>query len=62
MKQAVKEADRTTRIAHPYGKQQAAELSAEEREQLILDHLPQVRLIARRIHELTQFERLSYHV
>jgi RNA polymerase sigma factor for flagellar operon FliA len=26
-------------------------LSAEEREQLILDHLPQVRLIARRIHE-----------
>jgi len=51
MKQAVKEADRTTRIAHPYGKQQAAELSAEEREQLILDHLPQVRLIARRIHD-----------
>jgi RNA polymerase sigma factor for flagellar operon FliA len=26
-------------------------LSPEEREQLILDHLPQVRLIARRIHE-----------
>jgi RNA polymerase sigma factor for flagellar operon FliA len=26
-------------------------LSAQEREQLILDHLPQVRLIARRIHE-----------
>jgi RNA polymerase sigma factor for flagellar operon FliA len=26
-------------------------LSAEERERLILDHLPQVRLIARRIHE-----------
>ncbi|MEQ1886167.1 MAG: FliA/WhiG family RNA polymerase sigma factor [Bryobacteraceae bacterium] len=26
-------------------------LSAEEREQLILEHLPQVRLIARRIHE-----------
>jgi RNA polymerase sigma factor for flagellar operon FliA len=26
-------------------------LSAEDREQLILDHLPQVRLIARRIHE-----------
>src|SRR5262249_17074898 len=28
-----------------------ADLSAEEREQLILEHLPQVRLIARRIHE-----------
>jgi RNA polymerase sigma factor for flagellar operon FliA len=27
------------------------EMSAEEREQLILEHLPQVRLIARRIHE-----------
>src|SRR6266567_805496 len=51
MKQAVKEAGKATRIAHPYGKQQAAELSAEAREQLILDHLPQVRLIARRIHD-----------
>jgi RNA polymerase sigma factor for flagellar operon FliA len=30
---------------------QGAELSDEEREQLILEHLPQVRLIARRIHE-----------
>jgi len=29
----------------------AATLTADEREQLILDHLPQVRLIARRIHE-----------
>ena len=29
----------------------AAALSAEERERLILEHLPQVRLIARRIHE-----------
>src|SRR6202171_6012729 len=54
MKQAVqkevliKEATRPTR---PHGKQQAAELSAEEREQLIMDHLPQVRLIARRIHD-----------
>ena len=26
-------------------------LTADEREQLILEHLPQVRLIARRIHE-----------
>src|SRR4051794_29135258 len=33
---------------HPY---QAVEISAEDREQLILEHLPQVRLIARRIHE-----------
>lgn len=33
---------------NPY---QVAERSADEREQLILEHLPQVRLIARRIHE-----------
>ncbi len=31
--------------------QTAAQTSAEERERLILEHLPQVRLIARRIHE-----------
>ncbi len=31
--------------------QTSTALSAEEREQLILEHLPQVRLIARRIHE-----------
>jgi len=30
---------------------ETAPLSAEEREQLILEHLPQVRLIARRIHD-----------
>lgn len=30
---------------------QTREISAEERERLILEHLPQVRLIARRIHE-----------
>jgi RNA polymerase sigma factor for flagellar operon FliA len=30
---------------------QSGEMEAEEREQLILEHLPQVRLIARRIHE-----------
>jgi RNA polymerase sigma factor FliA len=35
----------------------AVELGAEEREQLILDHLPQVRIIARRIHE-----RLPDHI
>jgi RNA polymerase sigma factor for flagellar operon FliA len=33
------------------------ELTTEQREQLILDHLPQVRLIARRIHE-----RLPEHI
>jgi RNA polymerase sigma factor FliA len=33
------------------GYQMSAVLSPEEREQLILEHLPQVRLIARRIHE-----------
>lgn len=34
---------------HPY--QVATESRADERERLILEHLPQVRLIARRIHE-----------
>ena len=34
---------------NPY--QTAAVISPEERERLILEHLPQVRLIARRIHE-----------
>src|SRR6202165_527284 len=33
---------------HPY---HAVEQNAEERERLIIEHLPQVRLIARRIHE-----------
>ena len=37
--------------AHPYEEGPAGSLSIEEREQLILEHLPQVRLIARRIHE-----------
>ena len=38
---------------NPYQAQayQAGSQSAEEREQLILEHLPQVRLIARRIHD-----------
>jgi RNA polymerase sigma factor FliA len=35
---------------NPY-QQTATELTPEEREQLILEHLPQVRLIARRVHE-----------
>jgi len=37
-----------TRVAKKY---QAPSHAAEERERLILEHLPQVRLIARRIHE-----------
>jgi len=38
----------TVTARHPY---QTAGFSTEEREQIILEHLPQVRLIARRIHE-----------
>jgi RNA polymerase sigma factor for flagellar operon FliA len=38
----------TITARNPY---QVGEFSAEERERLILEHLPQVRLIARRIHE-----------
>ena len=34
---------------HPY--QTAVAIPADKREKLILEHLPQVRLIARRIHE-----------
>jgi RNA polymerase sigma factor for flagellar operon FliA len=37
-----------TSTMNPY---QAAAISPEEREQMIMEHLPQVRLIARRIHE-----------
>ncbi len=36
---------------NPYLAQRTDALSSEDREQLILAHLPQVRLIARRIHE-----------
>jgi RNA polymerase sigma factor for flagellar operon FliA len=35
---------------HPY-QAELVDISAEEREKLIMEHLPQVRLIARRIHE-----------
>ena len=53
MKQATKREQTTQMTANPYGAQAygAGMHSAEEREQLILDHLPQVRLIARRIHD-----------
>jgi RNA polymerase sigma factor FliA len=39
------------RPAPSHGRQAPALLSATERERLILEHLPQVRLIARRLHE-----------
>jgi RNA polymerase sigma factor for flagellar operon FliA len=55
MKQATKqEPTQTARgRANPYASQayDAPGYSAEERENLILEHLPQVRLIARRIHD-----------
>src|SRR5205085_8704285 len=35
----------------PAGAYQASGISPDQREQLILEHLPQVRLIARRIHD-----------
>ncbi|HTX34655.1 MAG TPA: FliA/WhiG family RNA polymerase sigma factor [Bryobacteraceae bacterium] len=38
-------------MANPYCGGAAGETEAEERERLILEHLPQVRLIARRIHD-----------
>ena len=59
MKQATKEQTtkeqmtQATTTPNPYAVQAygAAANSADEREQLILEHLPQVRLIARRIHD-----------
>ena len=41
----------------PVTEESVQEFTAEQREQVILDHLPQVRLIARRIHE-----RLPEHI
>ena len=38
-------------MTNPYCRPEAAEADAEERERLILEHLPQVRLIARRIRD-----------
>jgi len=38
-------------MSNPYCLQDSGEAAAAERERLILEHLPQVRLIARRIHE-----------
>ena len=49
MKQAT-QASPSTKPAYGAYKQSSS-LSPEERERLILEHLPQVRLIARRIHD-----------
>ena len=46
-----KGAPQTMKSANPYEEQAATAQAVEDREQLILEHLPQVRLIARRIHE-----------
>ncbi len=53
MKQATQREPEPSATANPYQEHagQGATLSPEERERLILEHLPQVRLIARRIHE-----------
>jgi RNA polymerase sigma factor for flagellar operon FliA len=53
MKQATKQEMTTQMPANSYGAQAygAGTQTTEEREQLILEHLPQVRLIARRIHD-----------
>jgi RNA polymerase sigma factor (sigma-70 family) len=51
MKSATRQAGPSSTSAYGSYQQQAAGLPAEERERLILEHLPQVRLIARRIHD-----------
>jgi RNA polymerase sigma factor FliA len=52
MKEAARmEASKQANSSAVRGYQTSDGLSAEERERLILEHLPQVRLIARRIHE-----------
>ncbi|MFM2124349.1 MAG: hypothetical protein RL328_800 [Acidobacteriota bacterium] len=51
MKPATQQATPQTTVSRAYGAYQEAPLSAEDRERLILEHLPQVRLIARRIHD-----------
>lgn len=53
MKQATKREPSARSSGNPYEETagRGVPLSPEEREQLILEHLPQVRLIARRIHE-----------
>jgi RNA polymerase sigma factor for flagellar operon FliA len=47
----MRQATQASAYSKPMGAYQAPALSPEEREKLILEHLPQVRLIARRIHD-----------
>jgi len=53
MKQATQRETEAHAVANPYQQEPRGGFAPtpEEREQLILEHLPQVRLIARRIHE-----------
>ena len=51
MKPATQQVSPLATAARAYGAYQEAPLSDEDRERLILEHLPQVRLIARRIHD-----------
>jgi len=51
MKQATQREPAVRTPPHPYEEPVAALFSSAERERLIMEHLPQVRLIARRIHE-----------
>jgi RNA polymerase sigma factor FliA len=51
MNQATRQEIIVSAVANPYYAYQNRAMSPEDREQLILEHLPQVRLIARRIHD-----------
>src|SRR5579885_2159960 len=51
MRQATQREPENRTPSHPYDGPAAGASSGAERERLIMEHLPQVRLIARRIHE-----------
>ncbi|HEY7335626.1 MAG TPA: FliA/WhiG family RNA polymerase sigma factor [Bryobacteraceae bacterium] len=51
MKQATQREPARAAASNPYEEQPTAIVSSEERDRLIMEHLAQVRLIARRIHE-----------
>ena len=51
MKPAARQVQPESNHSRAYGAYRDARLPAEDRERLILEHLPQVRLIARRIHD-----------